>query len=133
MGRSINIFRWFRLSQERWKMGYINKTGKIPINVQFADAFSFHEGLAAVKPEGSENFGFINKKGEIIIRPQYSKIHYYLKQKIYAEKDGKIIVADYQGKKIFEGMWQEITPFVNGIALYKKNELYGYIIGDQCN
>ena len=55
------------------KYGYINKEGKIVINLQFTDAGNFSEGLAKVSlEEGAEKrFGFINKEGKIVINPQF--------------------------------------------------------------
>jgi len=110
---------------EKW--GYIDKTGKIAIPLQYLEVYDFHEGIAAVKPEGSETFGFINKKGEMIIPPQFSNLFYFGKQKIAGVKNGKTIVTDLKGKPLFEGTWQKLTPFVNGVALYKKNDLWGFL------
>jgi hypothetical protein len=58
------------------KWGYMDKTGKIVIPLQFACTWGFSEGLAAVMvsnfPTGK--IGFIDTTGRIIIQPQYESI-----------------------------------------------------------
>jgi hypothetical protein len=51
--------------------GYIDRSGKLIIPVQFEDAFSFSEGLAAVENKG--NWGFIDKTGKTVLELQYDK------------------------------------------------------------
>lgn len=53
-----------------YKMGFINKTGKLVIPLQFEGiAEPFCEGLAIAKQNGK--LGFIDKTGKWIIRPQF--------------------------------------------------------------
>lgn len=58
-----------------YKHGYINKTGKVVIPLQYDEVHSFSEGLAVVATlnEGDWQFAFINKKGEKVFEhPQLS-------------------------------------------------------------
>lgn len=57
--------------------GYIDKTGKIIINLQFDGAWSFSEGLALV--EIGKRQGYIDKTGKFIINPQFSGPGNFLK------------------------------------------------------
>lgn len=55
------------------KWGYIDQTGQIKINPQFAEAWNFTEnGLAAVKQEGK--WGYIDETGKYVIEPQFDKV-----------------------------------------------------------
>src|ERR1700682_5016416 len=49
--------------------GFIDRTGKIVIPLQFDSANDFHEGLALVTAKGKKLF--INATGRVIITPQF--------------------------------------------------------------
>lgn len=55
------------------KTGFINKTGKVVIPIEYSNINNFREGLAAF----SENskWGFIDKKGNIAIEPKFEEIY----------------------------------------------------------
>jgi hypothetical protein len=52
------------------KTAAIDKTGKYITECIFDEAWGFSEGLAAVQYSGK--FGFINRKGKFVIKPQFS-------------------------------------------------------------
>lgn len=47
--------------------GYVNTEGKEVIDFIYSNARKFTEGLAAVSNKGKELWGFINRKGDVII------------------------------------------------------------------
>lgn len=49
--------------------GYIDKTGKVVIPIQYEDAHPFKMGLAAVKKD--DKWGYINKSGKFVYMPQF--------------------------------------------------------------
>ena len=53
------------------KWGFIDKTGSFVINPQFDFAWSFSDGLAAVRIGDYETgkYGFIDKTGSFVINP----------------------------------------------------------------
>ncbi|MGH7823627.1 MAG: WG repeat-containing protein [Candidatus Binatia bacterium] len=51
------------------KWGYIDKTGKYVIDLQFDYAGAFREGLAVVLVDGKE--GYIDRAGRFVIKPQF--------------------------------------------------------------
>ena len=70
-----------------WKLGEIDKTGKVVINPQFDWAFDFSEGLAAVEIDGK--YGFIDKTGKIVINPQFDWAFNFSEGLAAVEIDGK--------------------------------------------
>lgn len=60
------------LGQER-KYGYMDKTGRVVIPLQFSNSGHFSEGLAwiSVLKEGKWLYGFIDKTGRVVIEPQF--------------------------------------------------------------
>ncbi|MBQ9670548.1 MAG: WG repeat-containing protein [Prevotella sp.] len=73
------------------KCGYINKKGKLVIEPQFDNAYSFNEGKAIViinKSDNYQEYAVINKKGEILFTlPEGAKIY----EDDYCFHDGYII------------------------------------------
>lgn len=52
-----------------WRFGFIDKTGKEVIPVQYESGGEFHEGLAAVRVDGK--YGYIDKDGTVIVPFRY--------------------------------------------------------------
>ena len=63
---SEGLARVFIYDQGRY--GYINREGQV-VAKQFDDARSFSEGLARV--EIDSKWGYINKAGQVVIKPQF--------------------------------------------------------------
>ena len=55
---------------ENRKQGYIDKTGRVRIEPQFAIARPFREELACVRPTNTSEWGYIDKTGKMIIQPR---------------------------------------------------------------
>lgn len=131
---------------ELW--GYIDKTGKKVIMPQFDSVGNFSEGLAAVSipKKKSENgtfvlidgqviytdinfWGYINKKGKIIISPQFlwtttGEFHEGL---ACVKIDGKWGYIDNKGKVIIQPKYDSAGNFSEGLANIKIQEKWGYI------
>jgi hypothetical protein len=56
------------------RAGFIDTTGKIVIPIKYAEIRDFKEGLAAYRDKGA--WGFIDKKGAVIIPPQFEQVEY---------------------------------------------------------
>lgn len=86
------------------KYGFIDKTGKviIPLNYDYADNFS--GGLAKVGQNGK--WGFINKTGKIVIPLQYDKALSMATEKdgsnrfAFVELNGERFYIDETGKRL---------------------------------
>ena len=57
--------------------GYIDKSGKVVIKLQFVRAYDFSEGLAAasIMENGVQKIGYIDKTGTWVIQPQFYLAH----------------------------------------------------------
>ncbi len=53
------------------KYGFVDLSGKVVIEPQFLEAGDFSEGLAAVKVKEENGWGFINKKGKLVVPAQF--------------------------------------------------------------
>ena len=94
------------------KAGYVNKTGVVVIKPQYKFAGDFGEGLAAVSIDGeaysagsnvamNANFGYIDKKGKLVIPYQFSMAYAFDKRGYsWVQKDGREYKIDRTGKEI---------------------------------
>ena len=72
VGEKENLF----YITDELKYGYMNQKGEVVIEIQYAEAQGFTEGLARVNVGDRENkkMGFINEKGEMVIEPVYEYV-----------------------------------------------------------
>lgn len=124
------------------KCGYIDRTGKIIIPLQFEDTcYDFSEGLASVVLNGKR--GFIDETGRMVIEPQFdlspgASFSEGLaaisidRQKGYVDKSGKVTMLPE-----FSSVFFSVDAFSEGLATvthntyagpnYERNSRAGYI------
>jgi hypothetical protein len=120
------------------KEGYINKNGNIAIKPGFVYTNEFKEGLASVYFNG-KGWGFINKKGEVVVEPENFKFDF--SKTSYSEglaivrisrkwdnkpKDGYIFYRDYigymdkTGNVVIKGDFTGARNFSEGLAVIEQ-------------
>lgn len=110
--------------------GFIDKNGKEVIKCQYMMALPFSEGLAAVKDKKTEKWGYINKKGEVVIPFLYRYPRSYTEGYAFVEKEeNKWAYIDKRGNNItpWEDSFTGYNFFVEGRAQIKRDGKYGYI------
>ncbi len=92
-----------QLENYTYKYGFINREGIFVIPIKYEKAYSFKEGFAAVFVNGK--FGFINKKNELVIDPQFENVDIkgFNNGLCYVVKNGLKTYIDYAGNIV----WQE--------------------------
>lgn len=119
------------------KCGYVEKSGQQIIPAQFSMCSDFSEGLAAVDSGGK--WGFIDRKGKMVIRPQFDGISLDLggfSEGLAAVYVGtfsnlKFGYIDLKGKFVVNPQFDIAFPFRSGIAkvLILKTESGKYLTG----
>lgn len=121
--------------------GYIDKTGqkfirtfvKQPQSDEYFPVPNFSEGLAVIEKRNKK--GYINKLGEIVIKPQYEDAGKFseglagvlIKNKWgFIDKTGKLIIKP-RFYKNFDGNIFEDMQFKNGLAKVIEENKHGYI------
>lgn len=112
-------------SNNRTKVGFIDKNGKIAIPLQFTTVSDFHNGKAIAQDSNTKKYGVIDAKGNYIIEPKYSYISkYFYKSDIVLVKDEsrKTGYIDSRGNQITEFKYEFGLDFSEGLALVNSKE-----------
>lgn len=115
---------------------FVDKTGKQLGNNKFSSGHSFSEGIAGVSPIDSELWGYIDRKGEYIIKPQFIFVEpfsegfaaVYTKRYSEDKKYGSGGYINHNGEfQIKLKNINQLLPFENGLAFVRAKEKEGYI------
>ncbi|WP_055107966.1 WG repeat-containing protein [Paenibacillus ihumii] len=111
-------------SGERW--GYLDEQGDIIITPQFVSAGPFSYGRAWVGTD--RGYMLINTKGEMIVFYSFDHIEYVdpLNSEFYRfSREGKYGYMNKEGEIFIEALYDEASPFSEGVALVNRgNESY---------
>jgi hypothetical protein len=86
--------------------GYIGKNGAYVIAPQFYEAYSFHEGFAAISIDPNL-CGFINKSGKVVVRAQFAMAGNFSEglANIGVSDSGEKPLPGILGAASFKGKW----------------------------
>ncbi len=134
------IYRHVYGNEQLWNniYGFIDKTGKVVIELKYNEVFDFSEGYAWVgtKINGKMKYGCINVKGETVIPFEYEedkKNNYYLRGGyvfsggLAGVKKEKWGFVDTKGNVVHPFIYDEILDFSEGLAWVKKDGKWGLI------
>lgn len=96
------------------KYGYIDKSGKEIINIEYDEIGTFNEGLAWFKKDGL--YGYIDKSGKEVIEAKYEDAYSFSEERAVVYMDGKAIIIDKSGKEILISKYDVIHPYSEGMA-----------------
>jgi hypothetical protein len=104
----------YRVVDANKKIGFADMDGNIVIPIKYDFVSEFKDSLACfgtgytVKQEGEVNlmqggkWGFIDHKGDTIIRPVYDELNWFEGGTCKLRKDGKSVTIDKTGKEVKE-------------------------------
>ena len=114
----------FLLIKQNDKSGFCDTLGKVIIEPAYTDAEDFSEGYAAVQQ--NDLYGYINKAGKTKIEFQYAEASSFSNNVAIVQKDKKYFLIDYSNKTL-SARYDDIADFSEGMAIVKRNNLYGAI------
>ncbi len=109
------------------KYGFINPKGKWMINPQFIQAADFNNGFAPAFD--GKQWGLINEKGKWAIIPKYNQLFWAADHRWIAETNEVYRLID-EKDKVLSDDFDEIHPFSQNRAPFRKGDLWGYINTD---
>jgi len=107
--------------------GFIGTNGKVAIQGQFESVGYFIGGLAWAKQVGGA-LGYINTKGEWVIKPQFTAgKEFNIESSMARVKVGdQWAYVNKAGEILYVNDTQKYEDFSNGLALGKKGEKFGF-------
>ena len=98
-----------------FKMGYLNRTGKVIIEFLYDDAFDFSENIALVarknKINNKLNFGYINTNGEELIPLEFEYARSFLDGLAFVRKSGKYGWVNKKGEFVISNKYDMAEDF----------------------
>jgi len=114
-----------RMWSFRGKWGYIDRMGKVVIEVEFDDAGNFGEGLAPVKV--GDKWGYIDKTGELVIEPGFDDAYRFGDGLAPVKVGDKCGYIDKTGRMVIEPQFDKPWGFRDGLVAVKVGDKWGYI------
>ncbi len=108
--------------------GFINEDGEEVIPVEFDDANSFSEGLAAACEDGE--WGFIDTDGEWVIEPNFDDVSFFDNGMCKAVSGSRQGFIDEDGDWIFKARFSVDSYFYDGLCIAQEDGEWGYINED---
>lgn len=116
------------------RLGYIDESGSFAISPQFLQAHSFSNGLAAVSPDDSGLFGFIDLSGRFVIPVIFGGAGAFGREGLAPVCDadsGRWGFIDWTGEWVIGPVYTMAGEFHDGAALVgleeDQGEVYNYI------
>jgi WG containing repeat len=112
--------------------GYIDKRGKVTIPLQFSEARSFRDGMAAVRQTDSQGggWGFIDKRGKFSFLDKAGEIEElrnYHEGLAGVKVRGKWGFLDKRQRGRVNPIYDEVRDFAGGCAAVRRGTEWGYI------
>ena len=94
--------------------GFMDRTGKLVVPLQFSSILRFSEGLAAVQQDGK--WGYINAQGKQVLPVQYDHVYPFYEARSVVKKDGQWQIIDQQGQTIATLPYAGVSYLKGGYA-----------------
>lgn len=115
------------------KWGFIDSSGKLVIDCQYAEQTTFSSGYSTVLKNDDKaiKYGVIDPDGnEIIPFGKYEYIGSFSEGRCVIKENGKYGFADHTGSVVIQPVYEKATNFSAGYAAVKVNEQWGAIDKD---
>ena len=133
------VCKFDRANPTKGDCGYIDKTGKLVIGMQFFTQdsagdyspmlSSFYEGLAIVCTGefSDKKCGFIDKKGKFVIQPQFDTISPFSEDLAIFSVNDKYGAIDKNGNIVIKPEFDCMESFFEGLAQVEVDGKWGFI------
>ena len=142
VGRTRDYQDTDRVLKQETKWGYVDKTGKVVIPIQFDAAGEFSEGLANVQfgdiwKDKTVECGYVDHTGKVVFRGPYggcgafkdglAAVMQWVKTDPSGEPEERHGYVDKGGKVVVPTKYGSAKPFSDGLACVSEGETAGFI------
>jgi hypothetical protein len=123
------LFQIIEKGKVGYKVGYMDRTGRVVIPPQFIEAHNFSEGLAGVRLGwGHKQYGYIDTNGKVVILPRFDYVDNFSNGLARVYLGGKWGFIDRTGKVIVPVELHYAENFSEGLAgVWGTDKKWGYI------
>ena len=115
------------VTQPDYKLGFVDKSGKLAIPLTFTMAMNFAEGLAAVSPDG-KTWGFIDNSGKFVIEPKFFRCGDFSDGLARVCEGNLWGFIDRSGALKIKCRYEAVESFADGLApVYSQKDGWFYI------
>ncbi|KPP98617.1 MAG: WG repeat protein [Bacteroidetes bacterium HLUCCA01] len=97
------------------------------ITVQFAQAGDFYEDRAAVRPEVTAGYGYIDPSGNMVIQPEYDAAGMFSEGRAAVLSDGLWGYVNATGEVVLSLQYSQAGRFSSGLAAVETAEGWQYV------
>ena len=108
------------------KYGFVDHY-KLVIPMTSGSALDFSEGLACVMSNESGKYGYINRKGVLVIPHQFDEASSFSCGLAKVKQNDLWGYIDYWGRIVIPCEYEYVEDFIDGLAYVQKDGKYGYI------
>lgn len=110
----------------------INQKGELKFTLREAESVNVYRedrALYTVRERGKLRYGYVDKKGESVIKPVFSEAMSFSQGKAAVQDaKGKWGFINKSGEPVIECLYDEVTPFTEqNVALAREKKLWGVI------
>ncbi|MEZ4700349.1 MAG: WG repeat-containing protein [Rhodothermales bacterium] len=125
-GNDFNSGRALVLDFNSNQYGFIDESGNMVVDFQYAEARSFSDGMAAIKI--SDSWGFIDPGNNAKIPPKYIEAGDFSEGLVAVRENTNTWgYADKSGRMVIEPQFEDARPFSEGRAAVLIDGFWGYI------
>ena len=106
------------------KWGFIDRTGKIVIGLQYDEVTGFRDGLAHVLVRG-EGEGIIDRTGKVVVEPLYANVSDFENGMAWVRKHNSFGVVGRDGRMIVEPVYYDVRFTDNGYIKVREGDKWG--------
>ncbi len=114
-------------SSEKYKIGYIDKSGKLIIAPKYSAAHEFSNGLAAVQIDDGGKWGYIDKAGKMVIEPIFENAEPFKEDLALVKLGGHFGYIRADGIFVIMPEFEHAFSFSEGMAAVRIEYKYGFI------
>lgn len=124
---TANVFSGgLSLLQQGDSFGYLDRSGKIAIPVQYSSAYDFADGLALVTTkEGKQSY--VDKTGKVVLSPAYDELFDFSEGLAAVRSGDSFGYMNKSGQLVIPAQYEDAFYFSGGLAAVQIGGSYGFI------
>ena len=114
-----------RMARKGKLVCFLDEDGRLAIELQFASASDFKDGMARVWRDG--RYGYVDRKGTLVVPPTYESASDFSGGYAAVAVDRRYGFIDRTGKMAIAPQFERVQAFSDGLAAAQSEKLWGFV------